>query len=302
MPVGLLLEAARVGEDHARLRGERGQVEVAERRADDDVGAELEPCPVECSARARVDREHDGLLEPADAFDDPPQALRGRVCLAVDREQEVSARLEPQLFERARALARDWREPQRRVGHHVADDLGPAGNALDGELLARALVRREEQLGQSVGLDPVALLRHREVAAAQPGLDVCQRHACVHGRKRPGQGRVGVAVDEHPVGPFLRERLRDRLPHRLGVGGAQIEGVARFLQPQLLEEDLRELGVVVLPGMEHDLVDTALSQRDRSGRRLDELRSVSDHGEDLHARLDYAALRAVSSAGRAGDS
>ena len=38
VPVGLLLQAARVGDDHARLRGERGEVEVPERLRDADVG------------------------------------------------------------------------------------------------------------------------------------------------------------------------------------------------------------------------------------------------------------------------
>ena len=54
-------------------------------------------------------------------------------------------------------------------------------------------------------------------------------------------------------------------------------------QFKLVEEDLRELGVVVLPGVQHDLLDSALAERlgDRPG--LDELRAISDHRQHFHS-------------------
>src|SRR3954454_19955819 len=39
----------------------------------------------------------------------------------------------------------------------------------------------------------------------------------------------------------------------------------------------------MLPGVEGDLVDPRVAQRERERRGLDELRSVPDDGEDLHA-------------------
>ena len=53
-----------------------------------------------------------------------------------------------------------------RVEHHVADDLDVARDLLTVEDLPRAVVGREEQLRETVGLDPVVLLRHRVVVAA----------------------------------------------------------------------------------------------------------------------------------------
>ena len=53
-------------------------------------------------------------------------------------------------------------------------------------------------------------------------------------------------------------------------------------QAELLEEDLRQLAVVVLPRVDDDLLDPALPQRHGQRRRLDELRPVSDDGEHLH--------------------
>jgi hypothetical protein len=58
--------------------------------------------------------------------------------------------------------------------------------------------------------------------------------------------------------------------------------VARGWKAELVEEDLRELWVVVLPGVSNDLLDIALAQRDRNGAGLDELRPVADDGQDLH--------------------
>ena len=103
----------------------------------------------------------------------------------------------------------------------------------------------------------------------------------------PATRRVRVAEDERPVGPLLLERGCDRRPHRLGVGGVQVEPVARLGQPELRVEDVGELRIPVLAGVETDLLDPGLAQRggDRTG--LDELRTVADDGEDLHSRRGY---------------
>ena len=97
-----------------------------------------------------------------------------------------------------------------------------------------------------------------------------------------GEGRVRVAVDERPVGLLLDQPVLDRGAHEIGVGGAQVEPVARLVKRELLEEDLRKLAVVVLSRVDHDLLETALPQRDRSGRSLDELGPVAHDRDDLH--------------------
>jgi hypothetical protein len=156
-----------------------------------------------------------------------------------------------------RAFARDRREPEARVRHHVADDLGPAAHALAAEDVARALVRCEQERGDPVDLHPVVLLRHRQVPASQPGLDVGDRG--VAGRPRPRQRRVGVAVDEHVVRPLGPDDRRDPCAHPLDVGRVEIERVGRRWQVELVEEHLRELAVVVLTRVDDDLLDATVA-------------------------------------------
>src|SRR5205814_2454842 len=95
VPVRLLLEAPGVGQDHARLCGERRQLEVADRRQRQDSRAELETFEVEGSARPGMNREQDGLLQAVDALDDAAEPRLARVGFAVEGEQEVPVRLEP---------------------------------------------------------------------------------------------------------------------------------------------------------------------------------------------------------------
>ena len=48
----------------------------------------------------------------------------------------------------------------------------------------------------------------------------------------------------------------------------EVEPVGRLRQPELLEEDLGELPVPVLSGVQHDLLDPGLAQRHRTGPDL----------------------------------
>ena len=116
------------------------------------------------------------------------------------------------------------------------------------------------------------------------------------GRLRSGERRVRVAVDDHGVGAFPTYRVEDAWAHRLGIRGLQPEPVIGVGEPELVEEDLRELVIVVLPGVKNDFLDTRVAQRNRQRRRLDELRPVSNDGEHAHRGLHYAPARAVSSA------
>ena len=149
-----------------------------------------------------MDREDEAPLARLERGDDRAQPLRLGVRLPVNRQRRVDA------FSRRGTRERDGFEKPCRVGHHVADDLASAGDAFRLELAGRALVRAEEKRGEAVDLDPVPLLRHREVEAPEPRLDVrepdSRRRVCA------GERRVRVAVHEHPVGPLALDRLADR--------------------------------------------------------------------------------------------
>jgi lysophospholipase L1-like esterase len=69
--------------------------------------------------------------------------------------------------------------------------------------------------------------------------------------------------------------MRARTDSQLMVGRGDL---------QLLEEQVRELAIVVLPGVDKDLF-TDRPQVPRHGGCLDVLRPVSDHGEDPHAPI-----------------
>src|SRR6476619_1389047 len=118
------------------------------------------------------------------------------------------------------------------------------------------------------------------------------RHTGVVGRQSTGERRVRVAVDEYDLGLALGDRGPDARPHRGRLSRVEVEPVIGLWEAELVEEDLGELTVVVLPRVEHDLVDPALAQSDRQGGGFDELRPASDDREDSN---DGGTLGAASS-------
>src|SRR5204862_1687579 len=91
IPVRLLLQATRVGDEDARLRDERRHVEVAERLEQAYALAESDAGLEERAAGTRMGRKDDGLLDRAQAGGDAPQARLAHVGLAVDRRDDVPA-------------------------------------------------------------------------------------------------------------------------------------------------------------------------------------------------------------------
>ena len=136
-----------------------------------------------------------------------------------------------------------------------------------------------------IGDDAVELLGHRAIERAHARLDVRHRDAGLGGGERAGERRVRVAVDEHRVGPLVAQQLAERAEHAarlLGVRAAaerQLDLGRRHVE--LAHEDRRELVVVVLAGVDEQLV-VGGAQRPRDGRGLDELRPVADDRDDLH--------------------
>ena len=79
---------------------------------------------------------------------------------------------------------------------------------------------------------------------------------------------MGVTVDEDEIGSLVGDQRPDRALHRQGIRGAEIEPVLRLGQRELLEEHLRERAVVVLAGVDDDLVDPASRNAADSGAAL----------------------------------
>ena len=222
--------------------------------------------------------EDDHLVDEVQAVDDLAEPRLLDVRLAVDRGDDVRARL---VRDRERG-ARDGTEEPARVGHHVAHDVEAAEHALVLQRPLRAVVGAEEEPRDPVDLDARVLLGHGEVAAAKTGLDVRDRNRRVRSRPRSCQRRVRVAVHEDDVGLLARDPCRDLRLHPIDVGRVQVEPVARLREPELVEEDLRHDVEPVLPRVQDDLVEACLAHRRGQRRGLDELRPVADDGEDLH--------------------
>ena len=234
-------------------------------------------------------REEDRSVDSPQAVDDAAQPLRlDHVGFAVHGGDGVGARLYPQFLEDPGTLARDRRKQARRIRHHVADHHPPPRDPFARQLLRGALVRAEQQGRDLVDGDPVPFFGHGEVEAPQSRLDVCDGN--VPRGLGAGQGRVRVAVDEHPVRTLRLDCGTDAGLHRGSIGGVQLEPVAGLVEAQLVEEDPRERSIPVLARVEHGLVDPGSPQRQRQGCRLDELGPISDHGENTHPPLRYAAL------------
>ena len=110
-----------------------------------------------------------------------------------------------------------------------------------------------------VGHHAVLLLGHGAVERAQARLDVPDAQAELGGGQGAGQGRGGVAVDEHHVRGLGREERLEALEHQRQLGhrgaGADLEGVVRPRHAQLVEEEVGQLGVVVLAAVHQHLVD-----------------------------------------------
>ncbi len=146
---------------------------------------------------------------PRQAVEDAAQAiLVVHVLGAVHGRDRVASGLDAEAAEQLRALGALALEHQL-VDHGVAGDVDAiAGDAFAEQQAARTLGRREQPVGEMVGQDAIDLLGHGAIVAAQPGFDVTDRNPQLVRGQGAGEHRVGVAFDQHDVGPPLAQ---DRL-------------------------------------------------------------------------------------------
>ena len=202
---------------------------------------------------------------------------------------ELAGGVDP-LGQRDRGVLDGGGDAQADVGHHIAGDQGPLGEALGGEVAAGDLGGGQQEVCGVVGEDAVVLLGHAAVEGAQPGFEVGDLEVHLHCGEGAGEGGVGVAVDEGPVRLVLLEDLVHPGEHRAGLAavGAGTDGEVhvRCRDPQVREEDVAHRGVVVLSGVDDDVLDVVPLRggiRDRG--ELDELWARTHDGQDLHASL-----------------
>ena len=174
------------------------------------------------------------------------------------------------------------------------------------EVLDRLLLVDEQQARDVIGEHAVVLLGHRAVAAAQARLEVRDRDLELHRRERSRERRVHVAGDDDERRLALQQHLLDadeRPGGLLGVrAGADAEEDVRRRQPELLEEDRRHVGVVVLPGVHEHELEAGIERLQRAvdGRRLHEVRAGADHEANRGGHASMLATEAVGRGSRQG--
>ena len=175
---------------------------------------------------------------------------------------------------------------QADIGHDVTDEHRSGSQPLVSQVTHGHLGRSQAQVSGVVGEDPVVLLGHAAVEGTQTGLEMGHWQMHLHRREGAGDGRVGVAVDEHPVGGHLLKHRIELFKHATGheaVGAATDTQVQiRIRDAELDEEGVGHVDVVVLAGVD-DLVIDSLGREGLGHRgQLHELGTSPDDAHDAH--------------------
>jgi hypothetical protein len=224
----------------------------------------------------------------AETLDDLRQQRTVHERGTVQRDQQVVARLDAQA-RCGRSSAKPRLDGHEAVDHRVAHEVHALVlDPLAAQVLDRLVAVQEQHVRELVGDDPVDLLGHAAVEAPEPRLEVGDRQAHLGRDERHRQRRVHVARNDDQVGPLLLEDRLDPLHHARRLNGvtpgSDAEHVVRRGDAELLEEDVRHHPVVVLTGVDEEMLSVrkALAELCDYRRRLDEVRSRPDHGESSH--------------------
>ena len=294
---GLLLDAARIGEDEVARGHEVVEVENLE-RVDDAQAVEAVELLVGRLADERVhvdgvDRLGVGVLlhHAADGAEHPVHGL-AQVLAAVSRDEDEAGALRPLELGVGISLAYGGTE---RVDAGVAGDPDPGlGLALVEQVLLAGLRGGEVVLADDIDRLAVELLRPGAVDVVRPqaGLDVTHGDLQVEARQCRGEAGRGVAVDQDDVGPLV---LEDGLELEQHVARHVEQRLARLHDRQVVVgshvEDAQHLveHFAVLAGHGHDgleLIPARLQLVDERAH-LDCLRAGA---EDEHDFFHYRSF------------
>ncbi len=186
-------------------------------------------------------------------------------------------------------LLRDGQEMAERIDHDVANEKdGFAGAALFEEMIDGVFFGDEEIVGDGVSEDAVDFLGHRAIEAAQAGFDVGYGNAELYGGQGDGDGGVDVADHEDEIGLAFEEDWLDASENFGGLrgvrAGADFEIDVGLGDAHLAEEDVGELFVIVLAGVNEDGVDFGMAAHFAEERSdFGEVGTGSDDVEDFEA-------------------
>ena len=163
----------------------------------------------------------------------PEARLVVGVFRPMDRHHAVAPRHERQALEDPRALRGQLPVAERGVVHDVAGQHRALPEPLLLEIGDRGRRGRQQQVRHVVGDEPVDLLRHLPVEAAEAGFDVREGDVELRRRQRGGEGGVRVAVRHDDIGAAAREDLFEAglsLPCSVSLTPAQQDAVVRAIR------------------------------------------------------------------------
>src|SRR5207244_3222580 len=246
----------------------------------------------------RMNREEDRQARlvgrPLERNERPCQPFfRIDVLRAVERQQEVAARLQAETRQDVGPFLRYRAVLQERVEHAVADDVDALRHVLASQILPRGGRRSEEEVRELVRDDAVDLLGHRLVERPDARFDVRERTTLLARQETAGERRVRVAVDDHEVGVFRdgRNLSHGRRDLQVRRSRLQLELMIRLPQFQVAEEDPIHHDVVVLPRMDEDVFVVQRIERLDHRRHLDDLRPGADDRDDATHRTGRGSER-----------
>lgn len=263
---GFLLDTAGISENEGGAAEQAKKVQIADRLDELEIGVVRDAGLSEALAGARMDRKDDGDLR-GDGIDGTEEFIEfgcgvnvRRPVQSEDSEAAPIAGLSEAKFVPDRGLLGDRKEVTERIDHDVADEEdGIARAAFLEEMFDGIFLGDEEVVGESVRQDAIDLFRHGTVEAAKASFDMGDAHAQLDGGKGDGNGGVDVAHDENQIGLVVKKGGFDTLEDFGGLGGvgagADLEIDVGCWNAHLAEENVVELVVVVLAGMNEERLD-----------------------------------------------
>ena len=170
------------------------------------------------------------------------------------------------------------------LAHRRAGEIDAAvGQALRQQVAAGMLGIDEVEIGDVIDQSPVDLLRYVEVETAVASFHVIDGNLQPLGHDCRNRA-VGVAEDQHRIGAFAAQDRFDggqnAAKHRAERGRVDAEEMIGAPHAEIREEDLVELVVVVLAGVDQHMMHMALERRHHS-RQADDLRPRAQDGHHL---------------------
>ena len=174
---------------------------------------------------------------------------------------------------------------EEHVDDGIADDLDALRcDPFPGEELRRERSGREVQRGKATGHAPVDLLQRRRVVRTQARLHVRDRNREPPRGEAERRNRVRVAEHDHRVGPPVAHQVDRPLENRSHPVRRAAFEVPTYVGPEseIVEEGVREGGVVVLAGRDDFGLDAACAHRGHNRRQLDDLGAGPERHQHSH--------------------